>query len=33
MLISRSLRRKLLATAFGAVGFLLLYQATVIDSR
>jgi 3D (Asp-Asp-Asp) domain-containing protein len=33
MLISRSLRRKLLATAIGAVGFLLLYQATVIDSR
>ena len=33
MLISRSLRRKLLAAAFGAVGFLLLYQATVIDSR
>jgi 3D (Asp-Asp-Asp) domain-containing protein len=33
LLISRSLRRKLLATVLGAAGFLLLYQATVIDSR
>lgn len=33
MLLSRSLRRKLLATVLGAAGFLLLYQATVIDSR
>jgi 3D (Asp-Asp-Asp) domain-containing protein len=33
MLLSRSLRRKILATAIGACGFLLLYQATVIDSR
>ncbi len=33
MLLSRSLRRKLLATLLGSGGFLLLYQATVIDSR
>jgi 3D (Asp-Asp-Asp) domain-containing protein len=33
MLLSRSLHRKLLATAIGSVGFLLLYQATVMDSR
>lgn len=33
MLLSRSLRRKLLATAIGALAFMLLYQATVIDSR
>lgn len=33
MLLSRSLRRKLLATALAAVAFLLVYQATVIDSR
>ncbi len=33
MLLSRSLRRKLLATALGSVAFMLLYQATVIDSR
>jgi 3D (Asp-Asp-Asp) domain-containing protein len=33
MLLSRSLRRKFLATAIGACAFLLLYQATVIDSR
>ena len=33
MLLSRSLRRKLLATALGACAFLLVYQATVIDSR
>ena len=33
MLLSRSLRRKLLATALAAVTFLLLYEATVFDSR
>jgi len=33
LLLSRSLRRKLLATLLGAVVFLLVYQATVIDSR
>jgi 3D (Asp-Asp-Asp) domain-containing protein len=33
MLLSRSLRRKLLATALAAVGFVLLYNATVIDLR
>jgi 3D (Asp-Asp-Asp) domain-containing protein len=33
LLLSRSLRRKLLATALAAVGFTLLYQATVYDSR
>jgi 3D (Asp-Asp-Asp) domain-containing protein len=33
MLLSRSLRRKLLATALTAVGFVLLYQAEVIDSH
>ncbi|MEO7193185.1 MAG: 3D domain-containing protein [Vicinamibacterales bacterium] len=33
MLLSRSLRRKLLATVLGSVGFLLLYEATVMDSR
>lgn len=32
-LLSRSLRRKLLATALSASVFTLLYQATVIDSR
>ena len=31
--LSRSLRRKLLATLLGAMVFMLLYQATVIDSR
>jgi 3D (Asp-Asp-Asp) domain-containing protein len=31
--LSRSLRRKLLATALAAVGFVLMYEATVIDSR
>jgi 3D (Asp-Asp-Asp) domain-containing protein len=31
--LSRSLRRKLLATALSAVVFTLLYQATMIDSR
>lgn len=33
LLLSRSFRRKLLATALGAVVFLLVYQATVFDSR
>ena len=33
MLLSRSLRRKLLATVLGSIAFFLLYQATVIDSR
>ena len=33
MLLSRSIRRKLLATALAACGFVLLYDATVIDSR
>ena len=33
LLLSRSLRRKLLATTLAAVGFFLLYDATVIDSR
>lgn len=33
MLLSRSFRRKLVATVVGAVTILLLYQATVIDSR
>jgi 3D (Asp-Asp-Asp) domain-containing protein len=33
LLLSRSLRRKLVATLLSAGGFLLLYQATVIDSR
>jgi 3D (Asp-Asp-Asp) domain-containing protein len=33
MLLSRSLRRKVLATALTAVGFSLLYQAAVIDSH
>jgi 3D (Asp-Asp-Asp) domain-containing protein len=33
MLLSRSLRRKIVATAVGALGLALLYQATVIDSR
>lgn len=33
MLLSRSLRRKLLATALTAAAILLLYEATVIDSR
>jgi len=32
MVISRSLRRKLLATALAAVGIVLVYQATVFDS-
>jgi 3D (Asp-Asp-Asp) domain-containing protein len=33
MLLSRSLRRKLLATVLGALAIMLVYQATVIDSR
>jgi 3D (Asp-Asp-Asp) domain-containing protein len=33
MLLSRSFRRKLLATLLGSLAFMLLYQATVIDSR
>ncbi len=33
MLISNSLRRKLLATVLAAVGFVLLYDATVADSH
>ena len=33
LLLSRSLRRKLLATGLSFVVFTLLYQATVIDSR
>ena len=33
MLLSRSFRRKILATVLGSAAFLLLYQATVFDSR
>lgn len=33
LVLSRSLRRKLLATVMAAAGFLLVYEATVIDSR
>jgi 3D (Asp-Asp-Asp) domain-containing protein len=33
MLNSRSLRRKLVATALAASGFVLIYEATVIDSK
>lgn len=33
MLLSRSLRRKLLATVLGSLGLVLLYEATVFDSR
>jgi 3D (Asp-Asp-Asp) domain-containing protein len=33
LLLSRSFRRKLLATALAAIAFVLLYDATVIDSR
>jgi 3D (Asp-Asp-Asp) domain-containing protein len=33
LLLSRSIRRKLLATVLSAIAFLLLYQATVHDSR
>jgi 3D (Asp-Asp-Asp) domain-containing protein len=33
MLLSKSIRRKVLATALAACSFVLLYNATVIDSR
>jgi 3D (Asp-Asp-Asp) domain-containing protein len=33
LLLSRSFRRKLLATALGSVVFFLVYEATVFDSR
>lgn len=33
MFLTRSIRRKLVATTLAVVGFLLLYDATVIDSR
>ena len=33
MLLSKSIRRKVLATALAACSFFLLYNATVIDSR
>jgi 3D (Asp-Asp-Asp) domain-containing protein len=33
MLLSRSLRRKILATALAAVGFVLVYQAAANDTR
>jgi 3D (Asp-Asp-Asp) domain-containing protein len=33
MLLSRSLRRKILATVLGSACFFLLYEATVFDSR
>jgi len=33
MILTRSLRRKILATVLTAGGFLLVYEATVIDSR
>jgi 3D (Asp-Asp-Asp) domain-containing protein len=33
MLLSRSLRRKILATVLGSAMFMLLYQATVYDSK
>lgn len=33
MLLTRSIRLKLVATALAVVGFVLLYDATVIDSR
>lgn len=33
MVLSRSLRRKVLATVMAAGGFLLVYEATVVDSR
>jgi 3D (Asp-Asp-Asp) domain-containing protein len=33
MLLSRSSGRKIVATAFAAVGFALLYEVTVLDSR
>jgi 3D (Asp-Asp-Asp) domain-containing protein len=33
MILSRSLSRKLVATLFGMVGFVLLYEVTIIDSQ
>lgn len=33
MFLTHSLRRKLIATALGAVGFVFLYEATTLDSR
>ncbi len=33
MFLTRSFRRKLIATAMGAVGFVFLYEATTLDSR
>jgi 3D (Asp-Asp-Asp) domain-containing protein len=33
MFLTRSFRRKLVATAVGAVGFVFLYEATTLDSR
>lgn len=33
MYLTRSVRRKLIATAVGAVGFVFLYEATTLDSR
>lgn len=33
MFLTRSFRRKLIATAFVAVGFVFLYEATTLDSR
>jgi 3D (Asp-Asp-Asp) domain-containing protein len=33
MILSRSIRRKILATLLTASGFLLVYEATVVDSR
>jgi 3D (Asp-Asp-Asp) domain-containing protein len=33
MFLTRSFRRKLIATALGAVGFVFLYEATTLDSR
>jgi 3D (Asp-Asp-Asp) domain-containing protein len=33
MILSRSVRRKILATLLAGVGFVLVYEATVIDSR
>ena len=33
MFLTRSFRRKLIATALGALGFVFLYEATTLDSR
>jgi 3D (Asp-Asp-Asp) domain-containing protein len=33
MYLTRSFRRKLIATALGAIGFVFLYEATTLDSR